>query len=527
MSTDSTPIEAHSAQHTDDDHKKCWICLGDENERPPLSVREEDRTFVQPCHCSLQAHRRCLLDWINSTDITSSFDNHVRLPNNAGWGNREFLLNITTSETINRIISGLGGDITIQRRAVSPGPFLSPSHRRSSQWKYVIESHCPQCKEPIFLATKASSFLLAQEALGLLVKQAVRLSLFGTFGASVLTGLGLFAFGFLTASGYRIMDSLAPPSVQLKLLGVSALGVRTLSKAIEKNLVPMRKIFLVTTLPLYVLSLRSYDSGGMGLTQLLREAYPFFYFDSANEILNALVRVNSGDPRNMLLQITIIRRLYDLLFKMTFNRLYYRWVRSVKPCFLADRFDPETLVEMERESEREQEIYQEQEALRIKTPSSEKKSGVVAMLMSVIRALNVFKDGPGAEKRMIRRHRRRREIQACWKTDFSGTFSIFLSQYLTFFTTTIVWPVVGQYLGTKVLSKLAYARELSNRFAVTPDDALWVRNLVGCCVVVVAKDVYNLYVSWKKVKQLRDIEIAQPGSPLYLNCIAQEYTTTE
>jgi hypothetical protein len=42
------------------ERRKCWICFGEEGE-----AGETENRWVKPCHCSLESHEECLLNWIN------------------------------------------------------------------------------------------------------------------------------------------------------------------------------------------------------------------------------------------------------------------------------------------------------------------------------------------------------------------------------------------------------------------------------------------------------------------------------
>lgn len=53
-------MEAATSRVNDADFKRCWICLGSEDETPPNGI---ETTWKRPCKCNLVAHESCLLEW--------------------------------------------------------------------------------------------------------------------------------------------------------------------------------------------------------------------------------------------------------------------------------------------------------------------------------------------------------------------------------------------------------------------------------------------------------------------------------
>ncbi|RKP10201.1 hypothetical protein THASP1DRAFT_28002 [Thamnocephalis sphaerospora] len=43
-----------------EERRKCWICFGEEGEGD-----DKESRWVKPCHCSLESHEECLLNWIS------------------------------------------------------------------------------------------------------------------------------------------------------------------------------------------------------------------------------------------------------------------------------------------------------------------------------------------------------------------------------------------------------------------------------------------------------------------------------
>ncbi|KAI9738985.1 MAG: hypothetical protein M1818_005299 [Claussenomyces sp. TS43310] len=57
--------DAATQTASEDETRRCWICLQDENDGP-------DQEWRSPCPCNLQAHSECLLEWIADLEASSS-----------------------------------------------------------------------------------------------------------------------------------------------------------------------------------------------------------------------------------------------------------------------------------------------------------------------------------------------------------------------------------------------------------------------------------------------------------------------
>ncbi len=88
--------------------------------------------------------------------------------------------------------------------------------------------------------------------------------------------------------------------------------------------------------------------------------------------------------------------------------------------------------------------------------------------------------------------------------------------------TTLIWPYVGSFVGSFLVSKLKLPSFLQNSrffqlfkrrlFYIHDKNYKFVGNIIGCCVVVMIKDLFNLYSAYKKVNQIKQRKILQYGS---------------
>ncbi|KAI8886905.1 hypothetical protein K501DRAFT_176572 [Backusella circina FSU 941] len=66
--------EPHLEESTaSNEERRCWICFGD--------ASDSQGKWVKPCQCSLEAHQKCLLEWIAEKQKGSSLkkDNSIHL----------------------------------------------------------------------------------------------------------------------------------------------------------------------------------------------------------------------------------------------------------------------------------------------------------------------------------------------------------------------------------------------------------------------------------------------------------------
>ncbi|CDK24323.1 unnamed protein product [Kuraishia capsulata CBS 1993] len=466
---------------TDQSSPRCWICLGEGDEVPPLGTKADAHDWIHPCACSLVAHRKCLLNWISNLDLQERRQGNGIAPRPANEG---VFFNFPFAAPLVGV------------------PLLGESQS--------IIVNCPQCKKQIFLKSSSGSLLNMRKVFQDCVSTLTRVTVISTLVSSTVASYALGMTAGCSASGMKILQTLAPNSVQLSLFDVR--NTPSVIGAIDRGRLPMARFLLVTAaIPPYLYLLRKPFIPAM--QEAFVQLFPFLFLTDGTSLLE------SGPKRNLLF-IAPLKFVYGVLYKVTLNRVYYRWARSVQPCFIADGLSAETLEIIERENEEEFEIQQEDEEERIKLENSLQKTrnSLVILLKRFLHYLV-----PSDRIRQIRISRLKRELECCFKTDFGLLFS--KPRFYYNIATTLAWPVLGEYASRELLAKIPFVVGLINRHVSTPDEATFLRNLAGCFAVVIASDLVSLFFAWRKVKQLQNIRVLKYGTKEWREASSNSITT--
>lgn len=73
------------------------------------------------------------------------------------------------------------------------------------------------------------------------------------------------------------------------------------------------------------------------------------------------------------------------------------------------------------------------------------------------------------------------------------------------FVQTLIWPWLGQQLSRRVLSRSNWLTQwlISQDKHASPDECQFVLNLIGCGLVVLGKDLFKLYATYCRIKELK------------------------
>ncbi|AOA60550.1 hypothetical protein PP7435_CHR1-0903 [Komagataella phaffii CBS 7435] len=425
-----------------DDNRRCWVCLGDFGEIPPMGTVKQAHEWIQPCTCSMEAHRVCLANWVSSVVLQEK----------------------RPTRQTNRNTSWL---------------FLI--YGRTQQ----VEMKCPQCQKPIILHLKPTGFISsAFKSAEYFVGDFTKFALASTLLTSAVTATTLASVGVLSLTGMRIMSSLCPNSVILRLFDVKQ-RIGTLASAVQNGYLPASRVITFTsTIPFYLLSLRTRYSR-MTDNEILVNVFPLSFFSETKYLLN-FSGINES-PKKWFLLISPVRYAYMLFFRLTFNPCYYMLAKRTRPGFIANNFSVQEIDEME--------IENNPENIPETTSSKQMEASIILSIRSWLMKT----------KRRFKIRRIRRMFISCLKTDYSKAFG--KSSMFFLIGSTLIWPALGEFTSSTLLSKLPSLMRLLNKHVSSPDEAIFVRNLIGCLVVVLAKDVTNLFLTWRSCLQLNDFDV--------------------
>lgn len=426
---------------------RCYICLGNNGEAPPLARPDDSSELIQICDCSLRAHKRCLTDWATDVEYRSR-DDTPSVPANR---NRDFTIGV-------------------------PVAMLNVGNKSYRLTQTKVK--CPQCGTPLYFMFNPSRLLSFYGLIYSGVKELSRFSAITAFSSA--TGFALFVSigGVFISGGLQMFLAIAPESVLTKLLDFKS---RSLDQELRSDGVGLKQLFLMGSFPVFLFGLRSDNP----YLDVFSSIYPTIFFKGRLENL-----LKAG-PKAYLLFTEPLKRLYWLFYSLTFNRVYYRWTRMVKPIFLADRLSIEELNEIEGENASLKKSFKE--------TTAEENQGFFGRIYH-------FLFHTSAEQKALFRKKLWRETKAVLLRDFSKVFddqSLFVKVF-----TTVLWPFLGAKLG-KVLLRVVKINSFCNKYGSTPDESMYIANLLGSVAVVLIKDLLKLYVAWHRVNQLMDLSVVE------------------
>ncbi|SCU83251.1 LAMI_0C02542g1_1 [Lachancea mirantina] len=496
-----------------DSERRCWICLGSGKEPPPLGTSRDAEDWVKPCSCSLEAHRKCLLEWVscNNLEKEASIRENLGLRSNeigfhsvnftdnysvfeSGRGafrpffnyldptnlNGQAFMDSETDFDTSSISRAFAADVdseTLSRVTEAMSLGARQRHRRGTTLskKFVINTVCPQCNTPILLRTSREFSLLATSAVCKTLEYSVRnltlVTVVGTVGSSLL----ISAVGVLMSAGLRIMTALVPESTLVKLLGLRR---STLLESFSDNNIGFSQIAILAMTPLYLMGFR-YQSA---LLSWLNWIYPLCFLRS-NE------KLQSNAKRYLLYQYPLAI-LHEVAFVFVLNPLYFKWVHEVKPYFISDRMTV-AQIKLYEEEQRYLEELQSEGSDQTRRP---RRRSVLQFIKKKAAVLKIYCG------RLI----------LSMGLDYSE--AIIPASIWEKIGTTILWPYAGKILG-ELMMKLRFYRRLVGEHSSTSDDGIYLSNLIGCCLAVILRDAFNLFLTWRRVKQLSSLEVLEYMSP--------------
>lgn len=536
----------------------CAFCLGGTTEIPPFGTVKDAEDLIAPCStCSLVAHRKCLLDWFNSIpasrltrthDVDVDFD-ELQRPGDAAANATEDPDQDTDNEP--NIIN-----VTFQSPWMSAaGLFVRDPdydvHAGLSDSRSVLMlTACPQCKCKITFCMKRLAFLGFNTLVRASVSDLVQYAgvFLGLSGAA--TGIVSMGYVGLARCGINMMDAVVPSSILFPLLSrkkspaINAGSLifsgperidRALSIADQLKFqhIPLLPVMLYRMRNLLILTCFFNTSARAALTNWGGELLVCNYLSSlGNHVLVkqvflnlkvylALVlksplslksyhlgklfrNINWWDPNVMVGSLIPVRWLYDILFRLTFNRLHFDLTATIRPRDIANKLSESELARLE---DLDNQVGRLHIGLRHKVKQAKKNNNgpkalqLVAGKLTLIRLL--LQDDIllrfAKTKLLLFYHK----MSACLKNDFSSSFLYNLA--IVTGVTSVLWPFLASDLG-KVIYKLILLRMLAFE-GVDDDKVIFLANLIGMFGVALIKDGYNLFMSSRKARQLSQMAI--------------------
>lgn len=510
----------------------CSFCLGDDTDVPPMGRLKDARDFVLPCStCRIIAHRKCLMDWFNSIP-----------PDKVSWNNDNPDVG-SDSETNHYHISIPPPLVAGWVNALAPDQQHGPD--------VLVSASCPQCKSPIQFRMKQLALITFLSLTRTTLRDLVNWGavFFGVSGA--VTGVFTLGYVGLARVGLGIMDAMIPQPIFMNMITrrntVTFQGIRsffpisrdsyaTLEDIITKGLLDQFKFAHIQALPLAMFKMRSLSivscivnpSVNAWGTEIVLSN--FFLAIGNHKLIGALLSnarrvlverklslltrgLSVWDPNVMIGMIVPVRWAYDVLYHLTINRVYFDHTAAIRPHDIANA-NPEADVEaLEaiRSRVAHLELVLERRDAIVESRIYKQSFSTNPLVNSVVRYFKyrltyyrwLWDDNlPWLYTRAVLKEWYRK-AKACLRSDYSRVNAP--SSLAVRAVTTVVWPFVSADIG-----KLIYKFVMSNRFSHIPKDrVVMMSNLIALLVVVIGKDLFNVYLSSHKVNHLSRLLIVK------------------
>ncbi|RLV94890.1 hypothetical protein JA1_001372 [Spathaspora sp. JA1] len=421
--------------------------------------------------------------------------------------------------------------VTATTTSNSPPPVshIANSAGSSSDMVFIIVP-CPQCKQQIIFVMRRSRFITFQNSARLYIKRLVQYGGVFLIITSALTGVLSLGYVGLTTCGLKMMDWMVPGSVVVQMLtktnkksrlsnditsslkkllfgeqSSSSYAIDNLETALVNGLIDPFKFARIPTLPIVLYQMRSSSIvdcffGKDKWSSIYEELMFVGYFSNLgdNELLKGVIGNVLGNlqnpfkPRslfsginlfkinNLISLIIPVRWTYDLLYRLTFNRMYFNLAMKVQPREIANHLS-------QQESERLELINSDINELKLRVHTT--NDSILSLLYNKFQLL---KSKNYIQLKIMSNYYK---TIACLKYDYSNTLSHKSKTIKSI--TTIIWPYLSSKIG-KLLLKLLTNQTSAKNIIIT--------NIIGMIIVAVIKEVVNLWIGKIKANQRSQIE---------------------
>lgn len=194
---------------------------------------------------------------------------------------------------------------------------------------------------------------------------------------------------------------------------------------------------------------------------------------------------------------------------MTLNRIYYHWHKNIEPCFFADKLSPDDVQRIEDEIEGDMERENKEELERANDTQ------YPWMIRFLRRSYRKVTDMFGSLAR---------QLLMCNRIDFSNMFNS--SSLFRNVLSTALLPKLGELVSTYLLSQVTGLDEFLFEYVHTPDEELFARNLLGCAVVMGAREVISFGLNYIWYRQWKSIDVDEDLAD-YAQYVAEIYQEQE
>ena len=464
----------------------------------------------------------------------------------------------------------------LQSTSSSSSSSLSSSHlpppHVDDQSVYVL-AKCPQCKKDIIFFMKRSKLVALQASFKTGVSRLVQYG--GVFLGitSALTGVVSMTYIGLTTAGLKMMDSIVPGPLLVRMLTRRSLlssnntystlsrilfgntqtyAVDNLEQALVQGLIDPLKFSRIPVLPIVLFRLRSSsifdvlfaakndDFFASAITELMIASYISSLADnslvraiyknivtqirqlmngSMTSILNPVRGIDFLTTNNIISLLIPIRWGYDLFHRLTFNRAYFNLTMKSRPRAIANSLgasEVERLEELNGELNEYKSLHHKTYQAIDKQVSHESTSKIASCNIPVISALY---------KHIKKNIRYIYELRKSWwpyyrlcvKTNLQFTLASLKHDYsFSLSSPSVIFKTITTILWPLASSKvgllvLPLLSRVSKLEHLSLDRKVLIANIAGLVIVALGKEIINLYIAHRRVQQMQQIE------PLNLN----------
>lgn len=432
---------------------------------------------------------------------------------------------------------------------------------------FLLLAPCPQCKDDIMFSMRRSSLLSFNTGVRTVLSKGLQYT--GVFLGLTSAVTGMLSMGYigLTSCGLKIMDCILPEPLlirlltkknsqnSLSLLSSVLLGNRSsdrasdpsidnLETALSRGLIDPFKFSRIPILPIILYRMRQSSFiqcffntnddkdlkisnwlteflingyiSSMGNHELARSVYENFLSSVTNilrnprffyKYLNIFKGINFWSTNNMISLLIPIRILYDMFFRITINQAHFGITMKVRPREIANSLpqaDYDRLEQVQNSIENIRLIMKQQQLKFLKDEKilqhhqdfdiitwAKTKVSVIKKLLKENLVFKYFK--LNALLAVLR-------LNSCIRYDYSKT--LMYNSFTIRCLTTIMWPFVSSKF-----SKMFYNLLFKNMSDIPKEKLLFASNVTSLLFIVFIKDLVNLYLSYKKSKQLTQMKI--------------------
>ncbi|KAK6460416.1 hypothetical protein DFJ63DRAFT_252670 [Scheffersomyces coipomensis] len=445
----------------------------------------------------------------------------------------------------------------------------SPSKEIDGTYVAFLIASCPQCKQDIIFSMNRSSFLALTNATKNAIIRSVQYGAIFLGFTSAITGIVSMGYIGLTTCGLKMIDCIIPgpllvrmltkPSInasttsaslsslsQLLLGNPDSYAIDNLEQALVKGLIDPLKFSRIPVLPIVLYRLRSSsllncildkksnDSFNNWFTELMLTGYISSLGN--HELIRSLIKNNhsillkiSSNPLQFYKYLTIeqifkgidflkannlisllipARWIYDALFRLTINRLYFNIAMKIRPRDIANSLSQDEVDNLEiinndlnnYKLNYSRLLTQANKKYDIDNQSIKKIPVISSVYKYLFIRLRLFKFGSVINHAKCQIISSYYNTIACFKSDYSST--LLHKSFTIRLLTTLVWPYASSKIGSLIFHFILKKYKFDKNGTLSSDKLMLISNLMGIISMVIVKDLFNLFLCWKKASQI-------------------------